>query len=117
VNLWIGPGELTVDWFALVVFGVETIELIFLSAFSSVCNGLGVIVPQILAFGIPALIKIPLTYLLKFLFPNTMSWVWVLGLNILLFVPALVVLPLSTVRYFKKAKLASKEQLTNEKSD
>lgn len=114
VNLWIGPGELTVDWVALLVFAIETAELIFLSAFASVCNGLGIILPQVLAMGIPALLKIPLTYLLKFLFPSMMTWAWVPGLNVLLFVPALVVLPLATIKCLKKAKTLQTEAPSHE---
>ena len=73
-DLWLDGSSIKVDYFKAFMFAiwsVATIASYFASAFS---NGLKILKPQLLIYGVGAIVKIPLFFLVKNLIKNT-NWV------------------------------------------
>ena len=73
-NLWLGEETIKVDYFKAFMFAlwsIFTIASYFASAYS---NGLKILKPQLLIYGVGALVKIPLFLLIKNFIPDV-SWI------------------------------------------
>lgn len=73
-NLWLGAETIKVDYFKAFMFAawsIFTIASYFASAYS---NGLKILKPQLLIYGVGAIIKVPAFMLIKHLIPDV-SWI------------------------------------------
>ena len=73
-NLWLGSSTIKVDYFKAGMFAlwsVATIASYFASAFS---NGLQILKPQLIIYGVGAIAKVPLFILLNKVIPN-LDWI------------------------------------------
>ena len=69
-NFWLGSETFTISYFKAFMFAIWAIASIssyFVSAFS---NGLKILKPQIIVYGISAVAKPPLFFLIRYLFPG-----------------------------------------------
>ncbi len=79
VNIWLGEQAIDVSYLYGVAFAIMGSILIFNGAISSIANGIGKLKPQVIAFTVGAMIKIPIAWLLVRL---TGAWVSVVWANI-----------------------------------
>ena len=99
INLWLGENAITINYFHGFIFAVMGSCLIFNSVFSTIANGAGYLKPQLIFFGIGAIIKVPLA---RMLIQYTDSWIGVVIANITALGIHCVVQPFYLKKYLKK---------------
>lgn len=109
LNLWLGEETIQVEWYISLIFAINTFELIFLSTFTSIANGISQIKPQMVSILIAGVLKVPLVYLLNFLLGNMSNWPLVILIdNVVLAIPIIVV-PIFLIKeiFVKKREMVS----------
>ena len=113
-NLWLGNNAIKVDYFKAFMFAlwsITTIASYFASAYS---NGLQLLKPQLLIYGVGAVIKIPLFFLTKKLVPNT-NWVALIIIDAgIMLIAAVGMTLLNEIALKRRAKKAHVEVKANE---
>lgn len=105
VDLWLGEESIDTSWHSALAFACLGSLLLFNNTFSSVANGFGKLKPQLLCFGIGAILKIPLSWILVSILD---SWIGVVWANVALLAIYCVVEPLAIrKRLFKNSSLAA----------
>ena len=106
-NLWLGDATMKVDYFKAAMFAVwcvTTIMSYFASAFS---NGLQILKPQLIIYGVGAVAKVPLFILLSKIIPN-LDWI------ILIIIDASIMLAASIMMIIINQTVISKRMKSSE---
>ncbi len=80
VNIWLGEKAIDISYLNGVAFAIMGSILIFNGALSSIANGIGKLKPQVIAYTVGAIIKIPIAWLLVKL---TGAWVSIVWANVI----------------------------------
>lgn len=110
LDTWLGSSTIKVDFRIAILIFIFTIESIFVNSFASILNGFQYLKPQAISVGISAVLKIPLIYLLHYIFPS-LGW-WILFLiNDILWAPIIIAEIIGVKKIITKIK---KELKVNE---
>ena len=112
-DLWLDGNSFKVDYFKAFMFAawaIFTIASYFASAYS---NGLKILKPQLLIYGVGAIVKIPLFFLIKHFIPST-NWVALIIIDAgIMLVAAVGMSILNEITLKKRAKKVQQEVTTN----
>lgn len=89
MDLWLGTSTIRIDYKIALFILIFTSENILVNSFSSILNGFQFLKPQAIPICICAILKIPLIYLIHYLFPD-FGWELLIILNCVLWVPILI---------------------------
>ena len=113
-NLWLGDETIKVDYFKAFMFAawsIFTIASYFASAYS---NGLKILKPQLLIYGVGALVKIPVFLLIKKMVPD-ISWIVLIIIDAgIMLIAASSMFVLNHIAIKKRMKNALKEVPAND---
>lgn len=106
LNLWLKEDSITVDWKIAILLALNSFELIFIGAFTSIANGLSQIKPQLFSTLAIGIVKIPLLYLINMFFHDNISWSFIILLDDILLLVPLIIVPLFLIKslYSRKAR-------------
>ena len=115
-DLWLDGNSIKVDYlkaFMFAIWSITTIASYFASAYS---NGLQLLKPQLLIYGVGAVVKIPLFLLIKNFIPKT-NWVALIIIDAsIMLVAAVCMTILNEIALKKRVKKAQAEVKENEQS-
>lgn len=103
VNVWLGEKSIDTDLSSALAFACLGSLMLFNNVFSSVANGFGKLKPQLLCFGIGAVLKVPLSWLFVTLFD---SWIGVVWANAVLLAIYCVIEPIAIRKMLNKNSLS-----------
>ena len=100
MKIWLGENGMPhINYYIGIMFALFGCAMIINSVLSSVANGMGELKTQAICFGIGAVLKIPLAYLLVNI---TGSWSGVVAANILCMVVYCIIQPIVLNNFFRK---------------
>lgn len=99
IDIWIGEGYIKVNIWYATVFTLLSSFIMFNSVLSSFANGLGDVKTQAVCFGIGAVSKVPVAFILIHL---TGSWIGVVLSNVVAIGIYILIQPIYINKFFKK---------------
>ncbi|MCW2278082.1 lipopolysaccharide biosynthesis protein [Heliophilum fasciatum] len=91
INIWLKEDAIVLDYTYATVFAVFGSLIILNSIFSSIANGMGKLMPQLICFGLGAIIKVPLAYLLV---SHIGSWIGVIIATVITMAVYVIIQPI-----------------------
>lgn len=101
LDVWLGDATIEVNYWFLIIITTEIVVEMFINCFSSIANGLSKIKYQAIVLLPSAIIKIPLTIFLANSLRD-LSWSLIFLINIGLYLPACILMPILTFGFLKK---------------
>ena len=98
INLWLGEKAIEINYTYGIVFALLGCMMMMNSVFSSIANGAGNLKPQLIFFGIGAVIKVPIAWLI---IQYTNSWIGVVIANTISLGIYCITQPLYLKKYLK----------------
>ena len=105
INIWLGDEAIPVNYWHAVSFAILGSLMIFNGALSSIANGMGELKTQVIFFGIGAVAKVPIGWLLV----QAFGWNGVVWSNIIAMALYLIVQPFYLNRFLKKKELKAQQ--------
>ena len=116
-DLWLGDATIKVNYFKAVMFAlwsVTTIASYFASAYS---NGLKLLKPQLIIYGVGAVVKIPVFFLINKLIPH-LDWISLIIIDMaIMLIAALTMFVLNHLKIKKRMKECLAEETRDEQRE
>lgn len=90
-DIWLGVFSPQVDTYFVLAFIIYSLVFLVANSLIIISNGLKILKPQLIVFLVSAIIKIPTIYLLKEIFQD-ISWILVILVDTIIYVPLILVL-------------------------
>ena len=98
MRIWLGEGVLTVNHVTSIAFAIFGAVFTYAGMLSTIANGLTMMRVQTICYLLAVVVKVALLFALS----SCTSWVFVVWLNIGIFIPYIIVQQISLNKYFNK---------------
>jgi len=109
-DIWLGDSAPQINWAIVIVFIFYSFINDYSAAFMLISNGMGDVKPQAIIAIATSIAKIPLSFVINFVFGNVLSWSSLVLTNAILLIPYMVVCPIRIRNACKKMTSESKQR-------